>query len=115
MKRTKNHAGERVLRVGQSTGGLIGVILVIVIAAAIGLVGVKILSEFQDNITDTDLSSTDAANQTQYENATESVSQGFTDAMSLSDIVFLVLMFGVILIALLGFSRTGGGGGFNFG
>jgi len=108
MHRTTNHAGEKVLRVGQVSGQLINVILIIVIAAAVGMVGVKVMSEFQDNITDKDLSTTDDANQTEYENATEAVSGGFTDAMSLTDIVFLVLMFGVILIALLQFGGVGG-------
>jgi len=96
-------AAGTVLRAGQSGSQLVGVMLTITLAAAIGFVGVKVNSEVQDSITDKDLSATAAENQTVYENTSESIGQGFADAMGLSDIVFLVLMFGVILTALLAF------------
>lgn len=90
-------------RAGQTGGQLVGVMLTITLAAAIGFVGVKVNSEVEDSITDKDLSSTNAENQTIYENTSESISGGFTDAMGLTDIVFLVLMFSVVLGALLAF------------
>lgn len=93
----------KMLRAGQSGSQLVGVMLTIVLAAAIGFVSVKINSEVENSITDKDLGSTDDVNQTVYENTSESISGGFTDAMGLTDIVFLVLMFGVILGALLSF------------
>jgi len=92
-----------VLRAGQTSGQLVAVMLTITVAAAIGFVGTKVISELDSSITDKNLSDTDAANQTVYENASESVGSGFADAMGLTDIVFLVLMFGVILGALLAF------------
>lgn len=93
----------RVIRAGQSGTNIVGVMLVIVVAAAIGFVGTKVGSELEDSITDKDLSNTDAGNQTIYENTTESIGGGFADAMGLTDIVFLILIFSVILGALLAF------------
>lgn len=94
---------QKMLRAGQSGGQLVGVMLTITIAAAIGFVGIKINSSVEDSITDKDLQNTDDVNQSVYENASESISGGFSDAMGLSDIVFLVLMFSVIMGVLLAF------------
>lgn len=95
--------GETVLRASQSGSQLVGVMLTITIAAAVGFVGTRIGSELEDSLTDKDLSKTTAENQTIYENSTESIGSGFADAMGLTDIVFLVLMFTVIIGALLAF------------
>jgi len=88
-------AAGTVLRAGQSGSQLVGVMLTITLAAAIGFVGTKVTSEIDSSIDTTD--------GTAYDNASNSISQGFADAMGLTDIVFLVLMFGVILTALLAF------------
>lgn len=96
-------AATTLLRAGQSGSQLVGVMLTITLAAAIGFVGVKVISEIQGSITDKDLSATADANQSVYENTSETISTGFSDAMGLTDIVFLVLMFGVVLGALLAF------------
>jgi hypothetical protein len=85
----------RVLRAGQSGGNLVGVMLTITIAAAVGFVGTVVISELDDSI--------ETSNGTHYDNASDDIASGFSDAMGLSDIVFLVLMFGVVLAALLGF------------
>jgi len=104
--RTAGRTHEKYAR-GQLGGGrLVRVMLVIVIAAAVGYIGVKLNSELQNSING-DLTSIDAGNQTRYENASESIAEGFADAMGLTDIVFIVLMFGVILGVLMVFrART---------
>ena len=90
----------KVLRTGQTGDRLIGVMLVIVIAAAIGFVGVDVTSEIDDSI--------DVTAGSNFDDAKSNISGGFTDAMGLTDIVFIVLMFSVILSALLAFRvRTG--------
>lgn len=85
----------KLMRAGQTSGQLVAVMLTITVAAAIGFVGTKVISEMDSSIDTTD--------GTVYDNASTSISQGFADAMGLTDIVFLVLMFGVILGALLAF------------
>lgn len=84
-----------VARAGQTGGQLVGVMLTITLAAAIGFVGTKVISEIDGSIDTTD--------GTNYDNASDSIGGGFADAMGLTDIVFLVLMFSVILGALLAF------------
>ena len=84
-----------IMRAGQSGGQLVGVMLTITLAAAIGFVGTKVTSEIDSSI--------DTKQGTAYDNASNSIGNGFADAMGLTDIVFLVLMFGVILGALLAF------------
>jgi len=93
--------GQTVLRAGQAGGNLVNVMLILVIAAAVAMIGTKVLSELDDSI--------DVSAGTNYANAKDNISAGFTDAMQLTDIVFLVLMFGVILAALLGFRSVRGG------
>lgn len=87
--------GATMLQAGQSGSELVGVMLTITIAAAVGFVGTKVTSEIDSSIDTTD--------GTNYDNASDSISQGFADAMGLTDIVFLVLMFTVIIGALLAF------------
>jgi hypothetical protein len=82
-------------RAGQTGGQLVGVMLTITLAAAIGFVGTKVISEIDGSI--------DTTEGTNYDNASDSIGGGFADAMGLTDIVFLVLMFSVILAALLAF------------
>lgn len=84
-----------VLRASQSGSQLVGVMLTIVIAAAVGFVGTKVTSEIDASIETTAGS--------KYDNASNSIGEGFADAMGLTDIVFLVLMFTVIIGALLAF------------
>lgn len=191
----RNRRGTRVIRVGQSSTQLVGVMLTIVIAAAVGFVGTKVTSEIDQssdfdtadaqtvtnesytaNFSDTHVRPVNAENDpaleddddvfgdfednevvyrtsdgeaqltegtdydwfahngtvklynttatqgsdsdpngtyavtynytdqpTEYGNTSESISGGFTDAMGLTDIIFLILMFGVIMGVLLAF------------
>lgn len=85
----------KLMRAGQSGTNLVGVMLTITLAAAVGFVGTVVISELDSSI------NIEAG--TEYQNASDSIAGGFADAMGLSDIVFLVLMFGVVLAALLGF------------
>lgn len=87
----------KLLRAGQSGGQLVGVMLTITIAAAVGFIGTKVTSEIDDSI--------DTTAGSNYDNASNSISSGFADAMGLSDIVFLVLMFSVIMGVLLAFRQ----------
>lgn len=101
VSRDKRHVGRasstagKLLRAGQSGSQLVGVMLTITLAAAIGFVGTKVTAEIDESI-DTQAGSN-------YAQAEDNISAGFADAMGLTDIVFLVLMFGVILGALLAF------------
>lgn len=90
------------LRAGQTTGDIVSIILVIVVAAVIGYVGVKVGSTTEDSITDTDLANTNAENQTQFENSTESVTSGFASSMDLVEVVFIVLMLSAVIAVLVG-------------
>lgn len=87
--------GERVLRTGQTGDRLVSVMLVIVIAAAIGLIGTDVTEEI-----DSSISVTAGSN---FDDAANNISSGYASAMGLTDIVFIVLMFSVILGALLAF------------
>jgi len=78
---------------GQTAGDqLVNVMLVITVAAAIGFVGTKVISEIDSSISVTQGSD--------FDHAIDNISGGYADAMGLSDIVFIVLMFGVILVVL---------------
>lgn len=99
----QNNSRSVSVSVGQTGQQLVAVLLTIVIAAAVGYVGVAVTEDINDSVTDKDLANTDDNNQTNYENASENLQTGFVDAMSLVDITFLVLMFSVILGALLAF------------
>ncbi|MUV59782.1 hypothetical protein [Halobacterium sp. CBA1126] len=88
---------------------LIGVMFAIIMAAAIGMIGTTVISSISNSVTDRDLSSVAAENQTVYENASESIGTGFANAMGLTDIVFLVLMFVVVIGALFLARRAQGG------
>jgi len=91
------------LRAGQSGGQLVAVMITIVIAAAIGFVGTSVIATLQGSVTERDISEIDPQNRTIYENTSDSIGGGFTDAMALTDVVFLVLMASVVLGALLAF------------
>ncbi|GAA0305736.1 hypothetical protein [Halarchaeum salinum] len=90
------------LAASSQVGGvnLIGVMFAIIMAAAIGMIGTTVISSISQSVTSRDLESVSAANQTVYENASESIGTGFANAMGLTDIVFLVLMFVVVIGAL---------------
>ncbi|MFW5956751.1 MAG: hypothetical protein ACOCQY_05045 [Halorhabdus sp.] len=87
--------GAAMLRAGQTGGRLVSVMITIVIAAAVGFVGTTVISSIDDSI--------DAPDDTEYANASDSIGEGFADAMGLTDVVFLVLMASVVLGALLAF------------
>lgn len=91
------------LRAGQSGGQLVAVMITIVIAAAVGFVGTTVIASLEDSVTDENVSEIDPENRTIYENTTHEIGGGFADAMSLTDVVFLVLMASVVLGALLAF------------
>jgi hypothetical protein len=91
-------------RVGQMGNDLIGAMLVIVIAATVGYVGIQVASETQDSA-GFDTAGTDAANQTQFENASESLTLGLESAFSLAEVVFIVLFLGIIITVLVGLRR----------
>jgi len=81
------------IRAGQASDQLINVMLAIVIAAVIGYVGVKATAE-------TD-SSVDVESGSAFDNSTDALTSGFESAMSLTEVVFIVLMLGVIVTALV--------------
>lgn len=82
---------------GQAGAGdqIINVFLVIVVATSIGFIGTDVTEEIND--------STQISNNDTLKNANENISAGYADAMGITDIVFIVLMFGVILGVLLTF------------
>lgn len=82
------------VRAGQGGGDIVNVMLVIVIASVVGFVGIKATSETDQSI--------DVANDSEYQNASDSITSGFTSAMDLTEVVFIVLMLGVIIISLVG-------------
>lgn len=93
--RTRRLIGRRRER-GQSTGDqLVGVMLVIVIAAAIGFIGTDVNADINDSIS--------VAGNSAFSDAQDNLSTGYADAMGLTDVVFIVLLFSVILAALLAF------------
>jgi len=87
--------GAAMLRAGQTGGRLVSVMITIVIAAAVGFVGTTVISSIDESI--------DAPDDSEYANASDSIGEGFADAMGLTDVVFLVLMASVVLGALLAF------------
>lgn len=78
----------------QMGGDVVNTMLVIVIAAVVGFVGIKATSETDSSI--------DVASGSEYDNASNSLTEGFTSAMDLTEVVFIVLMLGVIILALVG-------------
>lgn len=99
----RERAETHVVRSGQMGGvNLVGVMFAIILASAVGMVGVKVISAI-------DQSMSFKANST-YANASNHIAGGFAQAMSLTNIVFLVLMF-VVVIGALFLARHAGGGG----
>ncbi|GAA0305724.1 hypothetical protein [Halarchaeum salinum] len=87
---------------GQVGGvNLIGVMFAIIMAAAIGMVGTTVISSIDQSI--------DTPEGSKYQNASDSIASGFANAMGLTDIVFLVLMFVVVIGALFLARRAQGG------
>ncbi|MUV59781.1 hypothetical protein [Halobacterium sp. CBA1126] len=80
---------------------LIGVMFAIIMAAAIGMVGTTVISSIDQSI--------DQPEGSKYQNASDSIASGFANAMGLTDIVFLVLMFVVVIGALFLARRAQGG------
>jgi len=79
---------------GQRGSDVVNVMLVIVIASVVGYVGIKATSETEDSI--------DVADGTQFDNSSDSITSGFAGAMDLTEVVFIVLMLGVIITVLVG-------------
>lgn len=73
---------------------LVPAILVIGIASIVGFIVVDVISEVDDSISVTTGSD--------FDNATNSISSGFTSAMDLIEVVFIVIMASVILAVLGG-------------
>jgi hypothetical protein len=78
---------------GQMGGDLVGVVLSITIAAVIGYVGLSVLSSTEN--------STDFEQDSNFDNASNELSGGIESAFSLMDVVFIALMLGIIVSALL--------------
>lgn len=78
---------------------LVPAILVIVVAAVVAFIGVDVISEVDDSI--------EVTTGSDFDNSTNSVSSGFTSAMDLIEVVFIVIMASVILAVLGGVMRFG--------
>lgn len=96
------NADSRIARLGQNVD-VVGVLLTIVVAAVVGYVGLIVGSETED-ATDFDTSQ-DAGNQTEFENASESLTGGIETSFSLVEVVFITLMLALIIGTLVGLRR----------
>jgi len=97
-----SYADSRLLAAGQRGNDIVNVMLVIVIAATVGYVGIKATSETRGSTFDTNPTTIDAGNRTAFENASTSLTGGFAGAMDLTEVVFIVLMLGIIITVLVG-------------
>jgi hypothetical protein len=82
---------------GQMGNDLVGVMLVIVIAATVGYVGLNVLSTTEQ--------ATDVQDGSRFDNASSSLTTGVESAFSLAEVVFIVLFLGIIITVLVGLRR----------
>jgi len=89
-------------RAGQSAD-IVGVMITITIAAVIGYIGLQVASTTENSAGfDT---SKDPANRTAFENSSQNLTAGLESAFSLAEVVFIVLLLGVIIAVLVTLRR----------
>jgi len=84
--------------------GQVGTVVTVVTIGIVAIIGVLIYSQVYQS-TFGGLEDTDAANQTQLENSSESVTDGFGSAMQLVPIVLIVLVASLVIVVV---QRFGG-------
>lgn len=89
-----SYSDSRLRAAGQRGSDVVNVMLVIVIASVVGYVGIKATSETEDSI--------EVTAGTEFDNASNSITSGFSSAMDLTEVVFIVLMLGIIIAVLVG-------------
>ncbi|PSQ93560.1 MAG: hypothetical protein BRD52_00985 [Bacteroidetes bacterium SW_4_67_19] len=88
--------GGLLVRAGQSVD-LVGVMLTITVAAVVGYVGLSVMSTTEDTA--------DFTSGSAFDNASTSLTSGIESAFSLAEVVFIVLLLGVIITILVTLRR----------
>lgn len=97
--RRRRETDSRLMRAGQALGdNLVNVVLVIVIASVIGYVGISVMSTTNETV--------DVEANSAFDNASTSLTTGTETAFSLVEVVYIVLLLGIIVGALV-FLRGG--------
>jgi len=88
--------GGLMARAGQSAD-LVGVMLTVTVAAVIGYIGLQVMSTTEQ--------SSEFQQGSEFDNASQSLTAGVESAFSLAEVVFIVLLLGVIITVLVTLRR----------